>query len=206
MAFVDDFLGGLFATLGPVGALLALFLLFVVDAALFPALPEVAIVLTYSFVPAGLDPILWAVLLLVMAVSGEAVGNGTLYVVVKRALVERGRMPAMIDRAMRRWVNFLVVRDERLILLNRVAPVVPMVGAFIATLGWDVRKALAFVVVGAAAKYSVLLVLTGSLRVAYDLVTARWIAIGLVLGIVGVSGVASILARRRIRAAGRESP
>jgi len=199
LAFADGVLAGLFAYLGPGGALLALFLIFVVDAAVFPALPEVAIVLTYSFGPPGFEPLVWALLLLAMAVLGEAVGNAALYGIVKRALVQRGRMPAVLERVMRRWVNFLVVRDERIILLNRVAPVVPMVGAFIATLGWNVRRSLAYVVIGATAKYAALLVLIGAMGVAYDPATARAIAIGLVLGIVGVSGVAAYAYRRRAR-------
>jgi membrane protein YqaA with SNARE-associated domain len=201
---VDDFLTGLFAFLGSGGALAALFLIFVVDAALFPALPEVAIVLAYSFVPMGLDPIAWAALLLAMAVGGEIVGNSTLYLVVKRAVVQKGRMPRWIERLMTGWVNFLLVRDERLILLNRIAPVLPMVGAFIATLRWDVRRSLAYIAVGATAKYTALLVLTGLVGVAYDPATARWLAIGFVLGIVAISGVAALVMRRRARRAAGE--
>lgn len=197
MASVDEFLAGLFEFLGPIGALLALFLIFVIDAALFPALPEIAVVLTYSFLPGGFEPLPWAILLLLMAVAGEAVGNSALYLVVRRALVQRGRMPASVERLMRRWINFLLVRDERIILVNRVAPVVPMVGAFIATLRWDYRKSLTYIVAGAAAKYAGLLVLTGWVGVAYDPTTARWIAVGLVLGLVAASAVASIVYRRR---------
>src|SRR5207249_9507820 len=38
---------------------------------------------------------------------------------------------------------FLGVPDERAILLNRIAPVVPFVGAFIATLRWNYRRSMA---------------------------------------------------------------
>ncbi|MGQ0797403.1 MAG: hypothetical protein ACT4OI_06035 [Methanobacteriota archaeon] len=200
MASVDELLGGLFAFLGLPGIVLGLFVVFVVDAALFPLLPELAIVLAFSFLPSGLDPFAWAVALLAAAVAGEAVGNATLYVIVHRALINRGRMPAMIERAMRRWIDFLVVRDERIILVNRVAPVVPLVGAFIATCGWDVRKSLAYVVGGAAGKYALLLALSGFLGVAYDPIVARWVTVAFVVGIVAVSLVASVVVRRRVRA------
>ncbi len=197
MASVDELLGGLFAFLGLPGIVLGLFLVFAVDAALFPLLPELAVVLAFSFRPSGLDPLVWAVVLLVAAVAGEAVGNSALYVIVRRALINRGRMPAMIERAMRRWIDFLIVRDERIILVNRVAPVVPLLGAFIATCRWDVRKSLAYVVIGAAGKYSFLLALSGFLGVAYDPAVARWVTVALVLVIVAVSLVASVVYRRR---------
>lgn len=197
MVSVDEFLAGLFAFLGPIGALVALFVVFVIDAAIFPLLPELAVVLTFSFRPPGLDPLLWAVLLLFMAVAGEVVGNGTLYLIVNRALINQGRMPASLERLMRRWVGFLIIRDERLILLNRVTPVVPMVGAFIATCRWDLRKSFAYIVVGAAGKYSLLLALSGFLGVTYDPIFARWLTVAFVLGIVGASVAASLLYRKR---------
>jgi membrane protein YqaA with SNARE-associated domain len=197
MASVDEFLAALFETLGPIGALVALFLVFAVDAAVFPLLPEFAVVLTFSFLPRGFGPVTWGLLLLSMAVAGEAVGNTALYLFVRRALIQKGRMPATIERLMRRWMDFLVVRDERIILVNRVAPVVPMVGAFIATMRWDYRKSLAYIVVGSAVRYSALLLLTGWVGVVYDPVAARWLTVGLVVVIVALSVVGSFTYRRR---------
>ncbi len=197
MVSVDEILVSLFETLGPLGALLALFLIFVIDAAIFPALPEIAVVLTYSYRPTALDPLLWSVLLLCMAVGGEAVGNSALYLIVRRALIQRGRMPKAVERLMHRWIDFLVLHDERIILLNRIAPVVPLVGAFIATCRWDYRKSLAYIVSGAAAKYVVLLALIAGVGFVYDPGTARWVSLGLVLVIVAVSILASVVYRRR---------
>lgn len=198
MATLDEFLAGLFASLGPLGSLLALFLIFAVDAAAFPALPEAWIVLTYSFRPAGLDPVSWAGLLLAIAVAGDLVGTSFLYLAVRRLLVRGNRMPRPLERAMRRWTQFLLVKDERVILLNRVAPVVPFVGAFIATLDWDFRKAILFVFVGGLAKYAFLLVLVFVIGVAYDLSTARWITLVLVVAVVVASIGGSYAYRRRI--------
>ncbi len=203
MASLDEFLASLFASLGPVGSLVALVLIFAVDAAVFPALPEAWIVVTYTYRPEVLDPIAWAALLLGMAVLGDILGTTALYALVRRVLVQGRRMPRWLERAMRTWTRFLVVQDERVILLNRIAPVVPFVGAFIATLGWGYRRSIAYVGVGGLAKYAILLYIVFSIGVAYDVGTARWITLGLVVAVVALSFLASALYRRRL---GRSAP
>jgi membrane protein YqaA with SNARE-associated domain len=197
MASLDEFLAALFASLGPVGSLLALLLIFALDAALFPALPEVWIVVTYTYRPEVLDPLLWAALLLGVGIAGDVLGTTFLYLMVRRVLIRGRRMPGWLERGMKRWTTFLVVRDERLILLNRVAPVIPFVGAFIATLGWDYRRSLAYVAVGGLAKYAILLFVVFAIGVAYNPSTARWITLGVVVVVVAVSVLASSLYRRR---------
>ena len=113
------------------GALVAMYLIFVVDASLTPTLPEVFVVLFFSYHTLfGVPPLMWGAALLAMALAGEATGNSVLYFVVNRALVRTGRMPRRIEAMMRRWTNFLILHDERIILLNRLIPVVPFVGAF----------------------------------------------------------------------------
>src|SRR5437667_232166 len=157
MASLDELLTALFGSLGPVGSLLILLIVFALDAALFPALPEVWIVLTYTYRPEPLGPIAWAGLLLAMAVAGDVVGTSLLYAAVRRWVVQRRRMPHWLERAMKKWTSFLLVQDERVILMNRAVPVIPMVGAFIATLGWRYRRSMAYVSLGGLAKYAVLL-------------------------------------------------
>src|SRR5256886_15833376 len=93
---------------------------------------------------------------------------------------------------MQRWTSYLIVRDERVILMNRVVPVVPMVGAFIATLGWDYRRSMAYVAVGGFAKYAVLLYIVFAIGVAYDLETARWITLLLIVAVVAGAFIASL--------------
>ena len=186
--------------MGTPGTLAALYLIFVVDATVIPALPEVFVVgFFYLHDRLGLPPLLWGVGLLAMAVAGEATGNSLLYWFVNRTLVRTGKMPARIESLMRRWTKFLILHDERVILLNRVVPVVPFVGAFIAALKWNYPKSLAFIVIGGAAKYSALLLLIGVVGVAYDPAIAGWITLILVLTIVGVSAAGSVLYRRRAR-------
>jgi membrane protein DedA with SNARE-associated domain len=199
MASLDDFLAALFASLGPVGSLIALLLIFAVDAALFPALPEAWILITYTFRPESLDPMGWAALLLLVAVAGDLLGTSVLYALVHRLLVRGERMPRWLESGMRRWTEFLVVPDERVILLNRIAPVVPFVGAFIATLRWDYRRSMIFVAIGGLAKYAALLYLVFVIGVAYDPRTARTITLVLVVVVVALSVTGSWLYRRRKR-------
>lgn len=199
MASLDESLAGLLTSLGPAGTLLILLAIFAADAAVFPALPEIWTVLTFSYRPSSFEALPWALLILGTAMAGEAIGNTTLYLAVRRFVVQRGRMPRVIDRAMRKWMEFLVVHDERIILVNRVAPVVPFVGAFIATLGWDFRTSLLYILVGAGMKYSALLALVGVVGIAYDPATARWLALLLALLTVAVSAFGSIAYRKRIR-------
>lgn len=202
MASLDELLEALFASLGPAGSIVALLLIFAVDAAVFPALPEVWILVTYSFRPAGLAPAAWAVLLLLVAVAGDVLGTSALYAFVRRVLVQGRRMPRWLESGMRRWTEFLFVRDERVILLNRVAPVVPLVGAFIATLRWNFPRSILYVAAGGLAKYAVLLYVVFAIGVAYDVGTARAITLGLVVAVVAASFLGSRFLRRRMRATG----
>src|SRR5881628_2580742 len=206
MASLDQFLAALFSSLGPTGSLMALLVIFAVDAAVFPALPELWIVVTYTYRPDVMDPTVWAVLLLAVAIAGDVLGTSALYGAVRRWVVHRRRMPRWLERAMQRWTSFLIVRDERVILMNRVVPVVPMVGAFIATLGWDYRRSMAYVAIGGLAKYAILLYVVFAIGLAYDVATARWITLSLVVVVVGLSFVASWLRRRRIEASSAARP
>src|SRR5256885_9098069 len=77
MASPDELLTALFGSLGPVGSLVILVIIFALDAALFPALPEVWIVVTYTYRPTEmLGPVAWAGLLLAMAVAGGGLRVG----------------------------------------------------------------------------------------------------------------------------------
>ena len=197
MASLDEFLAALFASLGSTGSLLALLLIFAVDAALFPALPEVWILVTYTYRPAALSPGLWVGLLLLVAVAGDVLGTTLLYGLVRRVLIQGRRMPRWLEAGMRRWTGLLLVRDERVILLNRLAPVVPFVGAFIATLRWNFPRSITYVAVGGIAKYAILLYLVFEIGIAYNPGTARAITLVLVVAVVAASFLGTLLYRRR---------
>src|SRR2546425_8113906 len=104
MASLDELLTSLFGSLGPVGSLVILVIIFALDAALFPALPEVWIVVTYTYRPTEmLGPVAWAGLLLAMAVAGGGLRARPLYLPAPRRGVlppgrPRRRQPAVEKR------------------------------------------------------------------------------------------------------------
>jgi membrane protein DedA with SNARE-associated domain len=103
---------------------------------------------------------------------------------------------------MNQYTNFLIVKDERLLLLNRVAPVVPYTGAFIAVSNWDLKKCALYLVTGATAKSSVVVVLSW---LSYDNIredVAPWIALMAVAIVMVASIVASLIYKRRLRQRG----
>src|SRR5207249_10953720 len=114
MASLDELLTSLFGSLGPVGSLVILVIIFALDAALFPALPEVWIVVTYTYRPTEmLGPVAWAGLLLAMAVAGDALGATPLCVGVRPWVVPRRRMPRGPERPRKQWAGSLLGHGER---------------------------------------------------------------------------------------------
>jgi hypothetical protein len=177
-----------FEGFGPVGLVTFLFLVLFADAMLVPTLPELFVMTFYSSNP----HFWWGVLLLAVVCTAEVSSNATLYLVVKRY-----GLPARLERRMKQWVNFLPVRDERAILMNRVAPVVPFMGAFIATMHWDPRRSLLYVFLGALVKYSLLLVLVDVLFEVFEGTTARNFTLVAIVVVVGVSYIQSHYHKRK---------
>src|SRR5207245_8972088 len=113
MASLDELLTALFGSLGPVGSLVILVIIFALDAALFPALPEVWIVVTYTYRPAEmLGPVAWAGLLLAMAVVGDILGTSLLYVAVPRWGGLRRRLPCRLERTTNIPTSFCTPSDQ----------------------------------------------------------------------------------------------
>jgi membrane protein YqaA with SNARE-associated domain len=196
-----EWIGALFGFLGPGGLLVAMFLIFLLDAAIFPALPEVFIVAFYFELTErfGWSPLPAAVALLGLAVAGDLAGNAGLYRLV-RFFRDRGRIPPRLEAIMKKWTSLLLVSDERIVLVNRIAPAVPLTGAFIAVLRWDLRKALAYILVGGLVKYSLLLALAVVLGVTFAPETARLVTWSAVVVLVVMSVVAGQVRKRRMQA------
>ena len=185
---LGDWIRDAFAFLGPGGVLVAIFLIFLADAAVFPALPELFIVLFYQQL---VDQWSWSIpaaagSLLVLALAGDLGGNAGMYKVMKW-FHARGKVPKFLERAMKKWTSFLAVRDERIILVNRIAPAVPFTGAFIAVCGWSLRRSLAYVLIGGVAKYVLLLLLVIGLGLAVEPGLARLVTLVAVIVLVAAS-------------------
>lgn len=187
---LGDTLVNLFSGLGLVGGLVSIFLIFYFDAMIIPLIPEFFAVVFFLT-----DPTLqWGILILIIAEIGEVLGNSTLYFVVKRIGV-----PGFLKKQMNKWVNFLMLKDERLILSNRIAPTVPFVGAFIAACEWDYSKSITYVAVGGLIKYTVLLSIVAAFDVAYPRDLAQTLTLVFVIAFIAISLVLSQVKSRRDR-------
>lgn len=151
--------------------LIGVFLIFYLDAMVLTILPEVLILFFFASRPDGVSIFIWIVLLLVMACVGDVGGNYTVYLLFKKVK----RYHNWAYDMMRKYVGLLVLKDEKLILLNRAAPALPMCGAFMAACGWNVKRSLFYVFIGGIIKYSIILFLFGFLDWIYPVDTAFWI-------------------------------
>lgn len=151
-----DISGWLYNVFGPYGGwgvLLCVFLIFFIDAIIFPTLPELFFIIGFMYDP---TPI-FGVELLLIAILAEVTGISLLYYVVDKI-----RVPQRIKKIADSYVKFLIVSDEKAILMNRIAPMLPFVGAFISLIdSWKLSRALFYVVVGCILKYGLILLMSG---------------------------------------------
>jgi len=178
-----------FSSLGDVGMLLALTLIILIDGTGFPTLPEVWMVFIFGANP---DSFVWGLTVVVVASFASLGGNFILYTIVKLA-----RPPKRVKRIMQKYTDFLIVSDERLLLLNRLAPVVPYTGAFMAVCNWDIKKCAFYLIIGAFAKSSAVVILSW---LSYDNLKqdlAPWVALGAVVIVMATSLVASLIYKKR---------
>lgn len=178
-----------FSSLGDVGMLLALTLIILIDGTGFPTLPEVWMVFIFGANP---NSFVWGLMVVVVASFASLGGNFILYTLVKLA-----RPPKRVKRIMQKYTAFLIVSDERLLLLNRLAPVVPYTGAFMAVCNWDIKKCAFYLIIGAFAKSSAVVILSW---LSYDNLRqdlAPWVALGAVVVVMVSSLVASLIYKKR---------
>lgn len=180
-----------FSSFGGVGLVVALYLIFLIDSMIFPALPDFFLLVIYATNPHSLP---WALALLCVAVAGSFSGNTLLYLVVKRASV-----PGFIARVMQKYSDLLILDDERILLVNRVAPVLPYTGAFIAVNNWRYSLSITYIVAGAAAKFGLLLALSGTFYRLFKEGVAQTATLVLIIATIVISLVASYIEKRRLR-------
>lgn len=146
---IGDWLYGVFGPYGYIGILVFIFLLFYIDSLIFPTLPEVFFILSFMYDPTPY----WGMILLLVGAVAEFVGVTSLYLVV-----ERIRVPERIRSVADKYSKFLILNDERMILVNRVAPVMPFTGAFISLIeSWEIKRAWFYLILGYVLKYGAIL-------------------------------------------------
>ena len=146
---IGDWLYGVFGPYGYIGILVFIFLLFYIDSLIFPTLPEVFFILSFMYDPTPY----WGMILLLVGAVAEFAGVTSLYLVV-----ERIRVPERIRSVADKYSKFLILNDERIILVNRVAPVMPFTGAFISLIeSWEIKRAWFYLILGYVLKYGAIL-------------------------------------------------
>lgn len=184
-----DWLFSLFDGFGPEWVLLCIGLLFLLDALLVPTLPEVFFIMGFDRQPTAL----FGAELLGVAIIGELIGIFTLYYVVKHI-----RVPKKISRIADKYVNFLIVSDEKALLMNRVAPMIPFAGAFIALVdSWDPRKCVFYIVTGCILKYGAILLASGFFYSFFTGRMAQQMMLIFIIAVIVVSFVASYVKKRK---------
>jgi hypothetical protein len=176
--------------LGLAGLLFCIFVLFYIDAIIFPTLPELFVIIIFSVNPT----IEFAAAILLTIAVAEVLGLATLYLVVKRVGV-----PKIIDKALKRYAGFLIVSDEKALLMNRVAPVLPFSGAFVAACDWSFKKALIYTVVGGMLKYGLILGLSSLFFSYLSSDAAAFVTLLLVLIVIAVSIAFSVVRKNKMR-------
>ena len=146
---IGDWLYGVFGPYGYIGILVFIFLLFYIDSLIFPTLPEVFFILSFMYDPTPY----WGMILLLVGAVAEFACVTSLYLVV-----ERIRVPERIRSVADKYSKFLILNDERMILVNRVAPVMPFTGAFISLIeSWEIKRAWFYLILGYVLKYGAIL-------------------------------------------------
>lgn len=187
MEAIGDVLFGIFGADGGWGVVLCIFLIFFIDALLFPTLPELFFILGFSYDPS----IEFGLLLLGAAVIAEWVGIFSLYYIT-----EHVRIPQKVTRVVGKYKDFLLVSDERLLLLNRIAPTVPFAGAFISIVKWDLKKSWFYITIGCILKYGVIMLLSDQMC-KYYAESATTMTIVMLVVILAVSFILSYVVKKR---------
>lgn len=189
---LTQFMLDLFGPYGEPGVVLMVFLAFLVDAILIPFLPEIFIILGFSYNPV---PAFGAVLIII-AIVAECLGNCMLYYLVKKI-----RVPKKVQSFVNKYVDFLLLSDERVLLVNRIAPMLPYSGAIIGlTEKWKLSKALFYISLGCVLKYGLILSMSSVFYAFFSSSMASIMMIAFVLTLLTISMCLSYIRQRRMSA------
>ena len=184
----------LFGANGEWGLVQCIFLIFLLDALLIPTLPELFFVLAFIGGANYGHPLLFGVELLIAAVIAEQIGIFSLYLVVKKY---NHKIPKKIQSALDKYTQFLVVSDEKLLLLNRVAPMLPFAGAFVAILNWSVPKSAFYIAIGCIVKFGFIMMLSNFFYNYFQSEESQIITIVMILVVIAVSIVLSFFVKKK---------
>lgn len=170
------------------GMILCIFLIFILDALLFPTLPELFFAIGCMYKPT----MLYGLELLITAMIAEIIGIMMLYLVVSRV-----KIPERVEKIANKYTGFLILGDERLLLLNRVAPMIPFAGAFIAIMKWDLKKSLAYIILGCLLKYGLIMMMSNVFFNYFNSDMATTITLIFVVAVIIISFLISVIFKRR---------
>lgn len=180
----------IFGPYGAVGVFLMVLCAFILDATVVPALPEIFIIVGFSYNPTPG----FAVVLIIAAILGECIGNIILYTVV-----EKIGLPKKLKTVMNKYVGILFVSDERMMLVNRIAPVIPYSGAFISVIEtWTLRRALFYIALGCVLKYGLILSMSTFFYQYFTSDVAQTMMIVFVIAIIAISLIASYIRKKKM--------
>ena len=179
----------MFASLGDLGMLLAMTVIIWIDGTAFPTLPEVWMIFLFGAHP---DSFAWGAILVIVASAASLLGNFTLY-----ALVRVAKLPKWVQKKMKQYTDFLIVKDEKLLLLNRLAPIVPYTGAFIAVCNWNVRKCAVYIFASAIVKFSIIILISWASFESVKEEIAPFVSLAVVIVLLVSSIIASIVYKKR---------
>ena len=178
-----------FGPQGAIGIALVIFLIFYIDAVFFPTLPEIFFIIGYMYEPT----LGWGITILIIASLAEATGLTTLYLIVEKIGVPE-RIKGIADK----YADFLIVSDEKMLLVNRVAPMLPFAGAFVSLIhSWTLKRALFYNFIGCYIKYGIILLFAEFFYSYFGSQEAQWYTILFVVIVMVLSIIASIYKKRK---------
>ena len=178
-----------FGPYGAIGIALVIFLIFYIDAVFFPTLPEIFFIIGFMYDP---TPI-WGLTILVIASLAEAAGLSTLYYIVEKIGV-----PERIKNIADKYADFLIVSDEKMLLVNRLAPMLPFAGAFVSLIhSWTLKRALLYNFIGCYLKYGIILLFANFFYSYFGSQEAQLYTIIFVIIVMVLSIIASFYKKRK---------
>ena len=189
MIDIGGWMMDVFGPYGAIGIALVIFLIFYIDAVFFPTLPEIFFIIGFMYDP---TPI-WGLTILVIASLAEAAGLSTLYYIVEKIGV-----PERIKNIADKYADFLIVSDEKMLLVNRLAPMLPFAGAFVSLIhSWTLKRALLYNFIGCYLKYGIILLFANFFYSYFGSQDAQLYTIVFVIIVMVLSIIASIYKKRK---------